>query len=223
MEKERVRGLLAGARKVIGLKPINRRHVEQMDRRLEDVEGETRDEREKRAKYDAVILFFKEEMRMRDEEIEKLDIVRIFSPAREDGETLYVELASWEMAQFALSYTKYMRRSTEGQDRVEVVKYVPRDLYRRFRAINALGHQARLDSNRSINFRVTLGEDDFVLQQKPRGRLGWGPPLPLSADLPAFEHHLTRGPRSPGKAPGRPTLTPRKETIVIEQLEAARN
>ena len=71
-EKKRIRGLMDRARKVIGLKPIDKRHVEQMLRRLEVVEGETEEEMKERAKLAAVKLFFKDEMRMKDENMEAL-------------------------------------------------------------------------------------------------------------------------------------------------------
>ena len=209
-ERERVRGMLAHASKVLGLKPIDKRHVEKVSRRLEELEGETGLERQERAKRQAVMEFLKYEMRMKTEDIDELRIVKIFPPAKDEWNVLYVELATKEMAQFAMGFTAYMRRGTTGEDRVEVLKYIPRDLYQRFRAVNSLGNKARIESEKTISYRVTFGLDDLVLQLKPKGRRGWGPPLPLPADLPAVEHHvhLPRGARSPGEAPGRPALTP---------------
>ena len=210
VEKERVRGMLAHAGKVIGLKPIDKRHVEQVNRRLEEVEGETEVERQERAKLGAVRMFLRDEMRMKNDDMDELRIVKIFPPAKDDWNVLYVELATTEMAQFAMGFTSFMRRGTTGEDRVEVVKYIPRDLYMRFRAVNSLGNKARIDSDKTMSFRVTFGLDDFILQLKPKGRRGWGQPLPLPADLPPVEHHvhLPRGARSPGEAPGRAALTP---------------
>ena len=174
------------------------------------MEGETEEEKKERAKMGAVMQFFKDEMRMKAEDIAALGIVKIFPPAKDDWNTLYVELATWEMARFARTFTTYMRRGTVGEDQVQVVNYVPQDLYARYRAVNALGNKMRQESDTKISFRVTFGREDFILQTKARGSLGWGPPLPLPADLPAFERHvhLPRGPRSPGEAPGRPALTP---------------
>ena len=209
-EKKRIREMFGHARKVIGLKPIDRKHVEKVNERLEEVESESEKERQERAKLQAVEDFLKYEMRMKPEDIEKLTIKKIFPPAKDEWNVLYVELETMEMAQFATSFTTYMRRGTVGQDRVEVVHYVPRDLYTRFRAVNKLGNQARIESDKNISFRVTFGTDDFIMQHKPKGRRGWGPPLPLPADLPPVEHHLhlPRGVRSPGEAPGRPARTP---------------
>ena len=212
-EKERICGLLGQARRVVGLRPIDKRHVEQTKRRLEEKEGETEEEKEKRAKEGAVMLFLKAEMKMKEADLKELEIVKIFAPVKEEWNTLYVELATSEQAGFLLSFTTYLRRGTTGEDRLEAIKYIPRDLFVRFKAITALGNKARIESGNTINFRVGFGSEDFVLQQKPRGSRGWGPPLPLPADLPAFEHHvaLPRGDRSPGEAPGRPALTPEQQ------------
>ena len=200
-EKARIASLLSSGSKVIGLKPIDKRHVEHVKRRLEDIVDETEVQRDERAKKGAVNLFLKHEMRMKDEDIEELDIVKIFSPAKDEWNTLYVELATWEMAKFLTSFTTYMRRNTAGEDRVEVIKYIPRDLFTRYKAVNAFGNKLRLESNNTMSFRVNFGREDFVLQQKP---------LSLPANLPPFEHHLPRSARSPGEALGRPALTPEK-------------
>ena len=212
-EKARIQELLGHARRIVGLKPIDKRHVEHTKKRLEELEGETEEEKEKRAKKEAVMFFLKAEMKMKENDLKELEIVKIFAPAREEWNTLYVELASWEQASFLLSFTTFLRRGTTGEDRLEVIKYIPRDLFARFKAITALGNQARLDSGKTVNFRVSFGIEDFILQQKPRGSQGWGPPLPLPSHLPAFEHHIhgPRGARSPGQAPGRPALTPEQQ------------
>ena len=112
------------------------------------------------------------------------------------------------MAQFTRSFTTFMRRGITGEDRVELVKYIPRDLFSRFKAINAIGNQARLDSNKMTSFRVSFGLDNFILQQKPRGREGWGSTLPLPENLPQFEHHMLHSTRLPGEALGHPAFTP---------------
>ena len=104
-EKARIASLLSSGSKVIGLKPTNKRHVEHVTRRLEDIVDETEVQRSERAKKGAVNLFLKHEMKMKDEVIEELYIVKIFSPAKDEWNTLYVELATWEMAKFLTSFT----------------------------------------------------------------------------------------------------------------------
>ena len=212
-EKARIRELLGQARRIVGLRPIDKRHVEYTKKRLAELEGETEEDKEGRAKKEAVMFFLKAEMKMKEDDLKELEIVKIFAPAREEWNTLYVELASYEQASFLLTFTAFLRRGTTGEDRLEVIKYIPRDLFSRFKAITAMGNQARIDSGKTINFRVGFGTEDFILQQKPRGSRGWGPPLPLPADLPGFEHHVAmpHGARSPGAAPGRPALSPEQQ------------
>ena len=99
-----------------------------------------------------------------------------------------------------------MRRNVQGDGKPEVQIYVPKQLYSRFRAINHMAYNIREASGRMQGTRVTLGREDFILQQRcktDRGR-GWGDPIPLPEDLPKFELGVQRGPLSPGEAPGRP-------------------
>ena len=121
-ERDRVRFLLSSGRKILGLKPIEKKHVEQMARRLEKVDGEKPQEKEERAKKGAVMMFLKWEMKMKQEDVDQIKIVKIFPPAREDWNILYVELATWQQAQFLLSFTSNMKRGTTGEDRLEVVR-----------------------------------------------------------------------------------------------------
>jgi hypothetical protein len=85
------------------------------------LEGETEEEKEKRSKKEAVMFFLKAKMKMKEDDLKKLDIVKIFAPAREEWNTLYVELASWQLASwqqasFLLSFTTFLRRGTTGKD-----------------------------------------------------------------------------------------------------------
>ena len=121
-------------------------------------------EKEERAKKGALMMFLKHEMSMKKEDIEQLNIFKIFPPAKDEWNTLYVELATWEMAEFTRSFTTFMRCGTTGEDRVEVVKYIPRDLFIRFKAINSLGNQARLDSNKTTSFRTWWNNFSFGLR-----------------------------------------------------------
>ena len=142
LEKERIRGLLYDASRILGLKPIDKKRVEHFKRRLTEVEGETEEEKENRAKEGTVMMFLKLELKMKEEDINEIEIKKIFAPAKKDWNTLYIELATLEQAKFLLSFTTFLRRNTRGEDRLEVVKYIPRDLFTRFKAVNALGNQA---------------------------------------------------------------------------------
>ena len=82
LEKERIRGLLSDASRVLGLKPIDKKHVEHTKRRLTEVEGETEEEKEKRAKKGTVMMFLKWELKMKEEDIKEIEIKNIFAPAK---------------------------------------------------------------------------------------------------------------------------------------------
>ena len=139
--------------------------------------------------------------------------MKIFPPARDEWNVLYVELDSKREVDFIYTFTQYMRRDVKGDGKPEVQLYVPKQMYKRFMAINLLALRMREDSGRKVGTRVTLGKDDFILQQRSKEdrKEGWGDALTLPDDLPEIELSLRRGPLSPGEAPGRSPLTPEKK------------
>ena len=84
--------LLRNARRVLGFKPIDKVHVEQCMRRVEqDDEKVSKEDAWEKAKEKAVSEFLKYEMKMKEEDIEQLKTVMIYPPAKEDWNVLYVE------------------------------------------------------------------------------------------------------------------------------------
>ena len=213
-DKDKVKDLFRSAGKVIGLKPIDKIHVEHIKRRQsESMKDKSEDEQWEAAMKSAVEMFLDKEMRIRGEDYKSLNIVKIFPPAKENWNVLYVELETQTQADFVYTFTQYMRKNVKGDGKPEVQVYVPKQLYNRFRAINHMAYKIREASGRMQGTRVTLGKEDFILQQRcktDRGK-GWGDPLALPEDLPEFELSLQRGPLSPGEAPGRAPLTPQHE------------
>jgi hypothetical protein len=112
---------------------------------------------------------------------------------------------------FLMSFKQYMRKGVEGAEKAEVINYIPKELFTRYKAITKIGNEARHKSGKTVNFRVTLGDEDFRLQYKARGSKYWDTPVHLPEDLPGVEHQLPRGNRSPGEAPGRRPLKPELE------------
>ena len=111
------------------------------------------------------------------------------------------------------TYTQYMRRNVQGEGKPEVLMYVPKELYSRFRALNLAAFKIRETSMKTISTRVTLGESDFILQQRNKSdkSKGWGEALPLPEDLTDIDISPKPGPLSPGEAPGRTPFTPEQE------------
>ena len=126
---------------------------------------------------------------------------------------VYVEFKTQQQASLVYTYTKYMRRNIQGDGKPEVQIYVPKEIYTRFRAISLMAFKIREASGKTISTRVTLGKDDFVLQQRPKSDTGkgWGEAVALPKELPGFELSQRRAPLSPGEAPGRSPLTPEQE------------
>ena len=198
----------------MGLKPIDKLHVQHIMRRQKDeMKDETEDVQWHAAMKTAVKIYLNSEMRIQGEDYEKLNIVKIFPPAKEDWNVLYVELESKEQANLIYTFTQYMRKNVKDDRKPEVQLYVPKQLYSRFRAINHMAFKIRETSSKTVSTRVTLGKEDFILQKRYKNNSdkSWGEPVPLSGDLPGLEFSLQGGPLSPGEAPGRAVLTPEQE------------
>ena len=213
-DRDDVKVIICKAAKIIGLKPIDKLHVEHIKRRLSyTMKDKNEDELWKAALENAVEMFLDKEMRIRGDDLAKINVVKIFPPARDEWNVLYVELDSKREVDFLYTFTQYMRRDVKGDGKPEVQLYVPKQMYKRFMAINLLALRMREDSGRKVGTRVTLGKDDFILQRRSKEdrKKGWGDAVPLPDDLPEIELSLRRGPLSPGEAPGRSPLTPERE------------
>ena len=140
---------------------------------------------------------------MTNEDIKAIGVDTIFAPAKDNWDTLYVKLDSEADVSYLMGFKRYMRKGVEGADKAEVINYIPKELFTRYKAITKIGNEARYKSGKALNFRGTFGDEDFRLQYKTRGSKYWDTPVPLPEDLPAVEHQLYRGNRSPGEAPGR--------------------
>ena len=212
LEKERK--LFRAAKCVIGLKPIEKRHVEERMKALEEAgkcENKSEDEKMELAKWEAAKEFLKMEMKMSEDNIEKMFPTKVFTTTKSDWNTLYVNFATERDVQFVMSFTQYMRKGVFGDERPEVVKYIPKEMFNRFKAVTRIGNKARIESDKTINFRVSLGEEDFVLQYKQKGTKFWEKSVVLPSDLPGFEHQIPRGDKSPGEAPGRKPVNEENE------------
>ena len=112
-----------------------------------------------------------------------------------------------------------MRRDRQ-KDTPSIEKYIPKELFTRYSAIEKLAFEIRKQSNFRSATNVNFGEKDCVLKTRskdihPGGtRVPWRhiDPVTLPDDLPEFEMRMVsaapRTLRSPTQAPGRPALTP---------------
>ena len=205
-QEERVRIAFAAAKLTVGLRPITREVVKEHRMKRDEYgvnEGKSEEQKETDAREAACREFFKKEMKMTDDDIDSMSVERIFAPNKDDLDTLYVRLENEDDVGFLMSFKHYMRKGVQPSEKAEVINYIPRILFNRYKAITKIGNDERHKNGKNINFRVTFGETDFRLQFKNRGSRYWDTPVALPEDLPGVEYQLPRGDRSPGEAPGR--------------------
>ena len=112
----------------------------------------------------AVLMFPEKQRRIREDDLAKLNVVKIFPPEKESWNVLYAELESKRRADFIDTFTQYMRRGVQGDWKPEVRIHVPKQLYKMFMATNLMALKIREDSGRKVGTRVSLGKEYFRLQ-----------------------------------------------------------
>ena len=150
---EGIRDMCAAARKVVGFSPIE---PKMLKIQMEGFGAKDLQE----AMLMEIKLYLKCEMEMPPSEIEKLEIIRIFPPARDDWKVLYVEFGSDHDVNNIFSYT---RRIVNMENKI--THWIPRQMYGRYRAVESLAYTIRQDEK--LKTRVKIGRDDFLLSREP--------------------------------------------------------
>ena len=123
--------------------------------------------------------YLKCDMQVKPSVIEQLDIVKVFQPAKDDWNTLYVELGHKLEVDLLYTYTKKITR----QDH-RVFSYIPKEMYRRYRGAESFLYSVRQkDRGRT---KVKLGVDDLLLATKVQGSHFWKN-CPLPDNLPSID------------------------------------
>ena len=219
-EEAKVKKIIREAKKVVGMRPIAKVHVQHTMRRNEEADkNKDMEERWKKAMTETVEAFLKYQMKMAEDDIDQLKIVKIFPPAKDEWDILYVEFESKEMVNFLMSFTKYMRRD-ENEKKPSILKYIPKELFTRYSAVESAAFQIiRKQSNFKAATNVSFGDTDFVLKTRSKDIHSGGTktpwtqlePVPLPKYFSKFElNPASRTFRSPALAPGRPPLSPEK-------------
>ena len=216
-DQKAVRGLFKMSNLTIGLSPISKEFIEaEVSKQTEDEEADKEIIRAKVIK-EALKEFMVMEMKVKEEHFHKLNIVRTFTPQKSDWQIVYVELESEDQVDWIMSHTRWIPEQEKGQIQTKVVKYVPRQLFNRWNAIQAEAFKIRKESNWRTQTKVGQGKDDFFLQTRAKGERLWNTNL-LPADLPKVElEFLSREERSPPGSPGVGIINPR----MFNHLDAA--
>jgi hypothetical protein len=138
-------------------------------------------------------------MKVQPSEKEKLDTVRIFHPAKENWNVLYVEFGNEYQVDKLFSYTRGMVK----QDH-RVVRWYPRQMYDRYRAVESIAYEIR--KKLSQKTRVKIGRKDIVLSTREAGSVVWKRQA-LPDNLPKFDLDSFSGPATSSSSPppGRPS------------------
>ena len=185
-----VRELCASARRVIGFTPIEPRMLELQIRSY----GARNTEE---AMLMEIKSYLKCEMKILPSDIEKLDIVRIFPPAKEDWNVLYVEFGNEYHVNKVFTYTKRMVKEDH-----RVVRWFPKQMYDRYREVEAIAYNIRQTLEHKTRVKVGL-QDIELCTRLPDSGIWRRQRLP--SNLPSIDLDCTSRPdMSLSPPPGRP-------------------
>ena len=191
---DEVEKMCEAGRKVIGFSPIEPR---MLDIQIQSYGAKNQEEAMLMEKKS----YLKCEMKVRPSDIDTLDIVRIFPPAKENWNVLYVEFGSELQVEKLMTYTRGMVK----QDH-RVLRWFPKEMYERYRAVESIAYDIRKTSNQKT--RVKLGRNDIELHVRELGSRYWRRQT-LPDNLPEIDMEPTSRPSLVASPPpGRPYSSP---------------
>jgi hypothetical protein len=159
--------------------------------------------------------YLKCEMKVRPFDIDKLDIVRIFHPAKENWNVLYVEFGNEYQVDKLFSYTRGMVKPDH-----RLVRWFPKQMYERYRAVESVAYEIRKSSQHKT--RVKIGRNDIELSIRESGSTAWRrhsfPDNLPKIDLDCTFKPLTVSSPPPGR-PGRPQADFSKKSEEVAVIE----
>ena len=198
--------ICGAGRRVVGFTPIEPRMLELQ---IQSFGARNQDE----AMLMEIKSYLKCEMKVEPSEIEKLDIVRILHPAKDNWNVLYVEFGNEYQVDKLFSYTRGMAK----QDH-RVVRWYPRQMYDRYRAVESIAYEIR--KKLSHKTRVKIGRNDIELSTRETGSAVWKRQA-LPDNLPKFDLDSFSGPATSSSSPppGRPSRSQIYPTLPSSDLE----
>ena len=135
------------------------------------------------------------EMRILPSVVERLNIVRIFPPAKEDWNIFYVEFESEQEVDTIINHTRYMTKKDH-----RLIRWIPKQMYDRYRAIQRIAYT--ITKEEGLKTRVKIGNSDFLLTTRDPNSSFWCT-RNLPSNLPDITfNNMNMTPASP--PPGRP-------------------
>ena len=164
--------LCASARKVIGFSPIEPR---MLDMQMQNYGARNIEE----TKLMEIRSYLKCELKLPPSEIEKLSIRRIFPPAKQDWNVLYVEFSCPTEVDTIFMHTKNMNKPDH-----RATQWIPKQMYERFRGVESWAYNIRKEQG--LKTRVRIGKSDFVLKTRSKNSQVWSTSQ-LPCTLPAID------------------------------------
>ena len=152
IESQIIMEICSAARKVIGFTPIEPRMLELQMKcyGANDLEE---------AKLMEIKSYLKCELKVPPSVINSLDIIKIFPPAKDHWNVLYVEFASELEVNNLFKYNKNMRHKDH-----RVVHWCPKQLFPRYKAVESIAYTLRQEEH--LKTRVKVGIDDIELSTR---------------------------------------------------------
>ena len=167
------------ARKTIGLHSINSKDLD----RIRRTQGITDEEELKLASAKE---FFKCEMRMKDDDIDALNISTVFYAAKNsEWNNLYVRFS--DQASLSLCY-RFAKNLKPGR---RIFQYIPKMFYERYKALNGIAYDLR-HSSQNYRTRIRFGIDDLLLWKCLPGENSWT--VTSHTNLPSTAESALRSP-----------------------------
>ena len=154
-ESREKRKIASEARKILGVHKIT---IDDIERASRISEAKDQDE----AYLVGLKEFFKQELRMDHEVFDSLGIRKIFPPAKENWDTLYVMFESERAVNTIFSYARNLKKNQR------LVRYIPKEYYERYRAMEADAYILR-HSEQKFKTKIQMGFNDLILYKREAG------------------------------------------------------
>ena len=164
-EKELIRNdeakkedILDKARRTLGFGPIK---VEDIARQYKECSLFGKAANETEAKVNAVMELMLLDMKVSKEELQEMNIERVFAPRRENAQMLYCEFKKMSSVHKVYSHARHMRRGTT------ISPYIPKEHYSRYRAMEEICYNWRKEDG--ARTKVKMGEKGLEIWKKESG------------------------------------------------------
>ena len=132
-------------------------------------------------------------MRVSSEVFDKMKIEKIFPPAKENWNTLYVQFASVSSVQTFYKNSRYL------QSNQRLIPYIPKELYPRFKELQSIAYNLR-HSDMKYKTKVDIGASGLMLYKRKPTCGSWTAVLTSlptsSSSKPTDPVHLNLRPQS---------------------------